>query len=222
MARRFVLPRRFSGPLRSPIVAAISTVTFTWVAVAPAGEVTGADVYRQGDRLLVDVMAADLLDERTTMTVDSGLPGTCVYHLRIEDRQHRAVVDQWVEMSLRLDLWEGVYLLEGTGAPRSFPTLAAADSAWSRIRGHGLVAIDRLQAGAEYRLKIGLAVQPLAPEDRERLSRYVSRNSGGAGEEVALDVGKVFSRLFRGSGGDASVESHVGEFFRLEDLEVRP
>jgi len=196
--------------------------TVTWVAVAPAGQVTDVHVYRQKEVLRVDVDARDLLDDRTAMTVDSGLPGTCVYRLRLEDREKRTVAEQWVEMSLRLDLWENVYRLEGTGPPRSFDTLAAADSAWSRLRGHGLVAIDRLQPGAEYRLVVGIAVQPLAPEDRERVSRYVSRNSGGAGEELAIDVGKVVSRLFRGSDEGAAAGGHVGPYFRPQDLEVKP
>ena len=144
-------------------------LSLVWIVASLAGQVTDVRVYRRSDHLYVDVTAARLLDERTAMTVDSGLPGTCVYRLRLEDREHRPVAERWVEMSLRLDLWENVYRLDGLGGPRNFATLAAADSAWSRVEAQRLCTADRLQPDARYRLLLTIAVQPLAPADRERL-----------------------------------------------------
>jgi len=217
-----LLPRNPEPPARLiPALLAVMALSLVWVVLVSAGQVTEVDIYQRGDQLQVDVVATDLLDQRTSMTIESGLPGTCVYGLRLEDDEQQPVVERWVEMSLRFDLWENIYRLDGLGGPRSFTTLAAADSAWSRIEVPGFCAAARLRSDASYRLILTIAVQPLAPEDRERLSRYVSRNSGGGGEELALDVGKVLARLFRGTGNGKRSGLHVGEFFRLGDLEVR-
>ena len=143
--------------------------------------------------------------------------------MRVEDRGGVVVQERLLEWSLRFDLWEGRYLLEGPDGPRSLPSLAAADSVWSRLAGEPVCPLERLQSSVEYRLTVRIAVRPLAAADRERLSRYVSRHSGGgSGEQVNLDLGAVLAGVFgRRQQGERTVE-YIGTWFRAGELEERP
>ena len=192
---------------------------------APAsgqGSVTELLLFRSGESLRAEVHARDLLDERTTATIESGLPGTCVYMLRLEDRSGRLVAERYVERSLRFDLWENRYLLESAEGTLALPTLAAADSAISCLANYDLCPVSRLRSTEEYQLILQIAVHPLAPDDRERLSRYVSRSSGGDGEEVALDLSGLFGREMEDQGSARQVMGRASHFFRAGDLREAP
>ncbi len=185
-------------------------------------QVSELSVSRLEGRLCLDMQARELLDERTALTVDSGLPGTCLFHISLEDDQHTIAVDHYLEQSLRLDLWENRYILDGPTGRRDFPSLAAADSAWSRLDQHTICPLEQLQVDRRYRVVVQIAVQPLATADRERLSRYVSRHSGGNNEELALDLGALFTRLLGRKGGGDQIMRHNGPYFAVRDLEEGP
>jgi hypothetical protein len=187
----------------------------------PAGRIVELRLFRSRGSLCALVRARDLLDERTRSTVESGLPGTCIYHLLLEERDGRKTAERVVKRTLRFDLWNNRYLLEEEENVRTCATQAEADSALERLDRCDLGPLSRLQAGAEYRVVVRVAVRPLAPEDRERLSRYVSRTSGG-GEEVAFDVGAVFDHLLGGNARTVPVIEQIGPPFRPDDLPEAP
>ncbi|MFQ5601167.1 MAG: DUF4390 domain-containing protein [Candidatus Krumholzibacteriia bacterium] len=189
------------------------------VTVASAGSVERLKAFRKQGWLQLDLEAKNLLDAKTASTVESGLPGTCVYRIVLEDHDGDPIGQRSLKLSLRLDLWENHYVLQGPGGSTRFATLTAADSAWSDIRGVRLLPLDRLLPGEEYRLQVEVAVQPLAAEDRARISRYVRQNSGGDRKEFALDVGALFDRFLGDGGRHRGQASFEGPVFRLEELE---
>jgi hypothetical protein len=186
------------------------------------GSVTELLLFRTSESLRAEVRAHGLLDERTTLTIESGLPGTCLYRLRLEDRSGRLVAERYVQRSLRFDLWENRYLLESAEETLALPTLAAADSAISRLADCDLCPLSRLRSTEEYQLILQIAVCPLAPADRDRLSRYVSRNSAGDGEEVALDLSGLFGRAMEEKGTSRQIIGSASPFFRPGDLREAP
>lgn len=191
-------------------------------AEAATGRIVETRVYLDDGWVRLDLLAEDLLDERTALTIDSGLPGTCVYRLRLENRQRETVIEHYLEQTLRLDLWENIYFLEFRGQEQQFAALAAADSTWSRLEGFPLIRLSGLRPQQDYRLVVQVAVRPLAAEDRERMSRYVQRHSGTGSEELSLDVGALFAGLFGRKGGGQKVARHEGPWFGIVDLEVQP
>lgn len=196
-----------------------------WLLPASVQAERGIDalhLFVQGEGVFLDLGTRELLDERTRRTVESGLPGTCIFWVRIADGAGRIVREQILQHSLRFDLWEGHYVVEGMDAVSTYATLAAADSAWASPRALPLGPVDRFVRGAEYVLEVAIDVQPLAAADRERLGRYVSGAGGGTSEEVVFDLGALVSRVF--GQADASVDGRTSAVlrFRPESLEVRP
>ena len=82
--------------------------------------------------------------------------------------------------------------------------------------------LSRLESDVEYHLSVVVEVLPLAVEDQDRLSRYISRRGGGTREELDLDLGSIFGRLFKGGRSGRTSISHRGPTFRPQNLEVRP
>ncbi|MCP4545177.1 MAG: hypothetical protein GY835_01775 [bacterium] len=176
--------------------------------------------YNHGGRLCLNLWASNLLDDRTASTIESGLPGTCVYHIRLLDSDGATVTEHLIELSLRLDLWENLYLLQEE-EQISFNTLAAADSAWSHREGIVLCALGELAGDAEYRVEAQVVVTPLAAEDRARLSRYVTSNSSRKREELSLDLGGLFGQLLRRANSDDNHTGFTSPLFRIRNLEER-
>lgn len=187
-----------------------------------AGQVTDLSLFRAEGWLRASVRARDLLDDRTRSTIQSGLPGTCIYQILVQDEAGRPVAEQYIELTLRYDLWENVYILEDVAGPHPFRTLASADSALSHRPDCGLASITSLQSSASYRVLVRVAVRPLAPEDRRRLSKYVSRTSGGGREEVAFDLSGVFKHILGEKERSRPVIEHIGPLFRIDAIKEAP
>jgi hypothetical protein len=187
-----------------------------------AGQVVEVRPFLSEGWLRAEIQARDILDERTRSTIQSGLPGTCIYQLNLEDRAGRVVAERYIELTLRFDLWENFYILDDIEGAHTFPTLAAADSALSHRPDCGISAITSLQSDVEYRIIVRIAVRPLAAEDRRRLSRYVSRTSGGGHEEVAIDLSGVFQHILGDEGKTRPLIEKVGPLFRLGEIRGTP
>jgi hypothetical protein len=212
--------RRWDGSLPWLLLLGL---TVLGARVFGEGSITDLRLFRTREWLRAEVRARGLLDKRTTLTIESGLPGTCLYLLRLEDRSGRLVAERFVQRSLRFDLWENRYLLESAEGTLALPTLAAADSAISHLEGCEVCPLSRLRPGDEYHLVLQIAVRPLAPEDRERLSHYVRRNSAGGREEVAVDLSALFfGRVMEEKGSSRQVLRQAGPFFRTTDLMEEP
>lgn len=167
-----------------------------------AGRVVEVEPYRADGWLYVDVHTADLLDPRTRSTVESGLPGHCRLRLELRDPRDEVAVRRVVERVLEFDLWEDVARVrQGSGA-RAFRSIDTADSAWSRFTGLRLLPWERVDADGRYRLLVQVRVEPFGPEERERVSAYVSESERGDRRELAFDLGGLVGRLVGRGGGE--------------------
>ena len=96
--------------------------------------------------LSFSLSARDLLDPRTTSTIESGLPGNCIYQVSLVDAEGDVLEHRFYNFTLRFDVWEELYRLDGPGGERVFASLAAADSAWAHPVGLKLVPLSSLKA----------------------------------------------------------------------------
>ncbi|RKZ13338.1 hypothetical protein DRQ53_13495 [bacterium] len=208
--------------VRTLVRLAVLAVALMSVTVSRAGEVTSADVRREGDWLVVDLQLADLLDERTRSTVESGLPGSCLLEIELRDERGKYSTTRRLERSLEVDLWEDVVRMIESSHELVFRSLAEADSAWSNWSSLRLAQWSSLPQGRTYHLRIGVHVQPLGAEERERVSRWVSAGDRGDRRDVSIDVGGLMRRFF-GSGGDiGEVQVWSGPKFQLDSIGGAP
>ena len=206
------------------IILVLTALVAATAALAQDGSaaVVDASVHGRDGWLHADVRLRDVLDARTASTVDSGLSGVCAYEVRVIDPDGREVAWQAWALHLEHDLWEDRYLVRGREGEWTLPSLAAMDSLCSTIEDLRLVPLSRLDIDVEYRLTVKVEVQPLAAEDRDRLSRYVSRRDNRNREELDFDLGNLFGSLFTGGGGRRTSLAYTGSAFRPRALEHRP
>lgn len=187
----------------------------------PGATLTRAEVYARDGWLHADLHLRDLIDHRTRSTIDSGLSGICAYEVTLLDGGSRVAGQRWV-LHLEHDLWEDRYLVRGPDGDRELASLAAMDSVVSFLEGVRLAPLGRLDQQREYRLRVTVEVQPLAAEDQDRLASYISRRGDRSREELDLDLGSLFGRLFSGGSGGATALDATGGGFRIGGLERRP
>jgi hypothetical protein len=201
---------------------AVLAVALSSVTVSRAGEVVDAQVRHEDDWLVVDLQLADLLDDRTRSTVESGLPGSCLLEIELRDDRSDFRASRRLERSLEVDLWEDVVRVVEAGRALAYGSIAEADSAWSDWRSLRIARWSTLPGGRAWQLRIAVHVQPLGAEERERVSRWVSAGDRGDRRDVSIDVGGLMRRFF-GSGEDArEVDVWRGPTFRLESVEEKP
>jgi len=198
---------------------AVALLVMAAATVRAGAEVVSARVTVRDDWLYADVTLRDLLDPRTVSTVESGLSGTCTYRVALLGEGGEPAGQRVWRLRLGRDLWEDQYLVSGPDGDLRLPDWAAVDSVCTHVVALPLAPLLRLEAGVAYQLAVAVEVQPLAPDEQDRLSQYLSRRGGtGDREEVDLDLGGFFGRLFgRGRAGHESV-AYLGEPFRRGDL----
>ncbi len=192
------------------------------IAGGAGASVVSAEVHARDAWLHASVQFADLLDLRTASTIDSGLSGVCAFEVSVLGPGDTALGRRTWTLRLEHDLWEDRYVIVGPDGETEVSGLAAMDSVVSRIDGVRLLPMSRLEPDVEYHLTVVVEVLPLAVEDQDRLSRYISRRGGGTREELDLDLGSIFGRLFQGGRSGRTSISHHGPTFRPRTLEVRP
>ena len=190
--------------------------------ISRAGEVVDAQLRREADWLVVDLQLAELLDERTRSTVESGLPGSCLLEIELLDDRGELQASRRLERSLEVDLWDDLVRLIDPSQVIVYASIAEADSAWSRWSSLRLVRWSSLAGGRDYHLEIAVHVQPLGAEERERVSEWVSASGTGDRRDVSIDMGGLVRRFFGSGDETGDVEIWRGPRFRIESVEVRP
>ncbi len=207
---------------RTSIAVLLTLMAMAVRAEGPAASVVSAEVHVRDDWLHASVQFRNLLDLRTASTIDSGLSGVCAYEISVLGPGDAALGRRTWTLRLEHDLWEDRYVISGPDGDMDVAGLAAMDSVCSRIDAVRLVPLSRLEPDGVYSLTVVVEVLPLAMEDQDRLSQYISRRGGGTREELDLDLGSLFGRIFKGGRSGRTTISHRGPTFRPQALEVRP
>jgi hypothetical protein len=183
---------------------------WTTTALAEA-RVERVVVYRDGGWLACDVAATGLLDARVRSTVESGLPGSCVYRLVLSREGDGELARVLWATSLQLDLWSERFLLTDPREARQFDAWQSADSALAHPRGLRLVQLEGLPRDRALRVSVDVLVEPLGPAERARLARYVSESSAAGADEFAVDIGGLLGRFLGRKGGGAAAHAARGQ-----------
>lgn len=185
--------------------------------------IEGLEVYRSNGWLACEIRSSEMMDPRIRSTVESGLPGACLYELRLKWSDDGEILRVPLQLSLRLDLWKEVYYVEGAGRRERFASLALADSAWAHLEGVRLLPLDQLDANRALELEVMLIVSPLGAEQRAWIDDYVSQASRNQRSELSLNLGGFLKKVFGKDSGTGQASANlVSAPFTVRGLEARP
>ena len=181
------------------------------------------EVYRSDGWLVCEIRSSEMMDSRIRSTVESGLPGACLYDLRLKWSDNGEILRLPLKLSLRLDLWEDTYYVEGAGQQESFASLDRADSAWAHLGGVRLMRLDQLDANRSLELEVVLLVSPLGAEQRAWIDDYVSQANRNQRNELSLNLGGFLKKVFgKSDATDQASASMASAPFTVRGLEARP
>jgi hypothetical protein len=213
--------RRSPGIARTVLLTALLLAAAT--AHAQQARVVTATVVARDGWLVADLALVDLIDRRTASTIDSGLSGVCAYEVDLLGPGGEPVARRSWTLRLEYDVWEDRYQVRGAEGAQEVASIQAMGEHCGQVAGLRLAPLDELDTGAEHRLRVVVQVWPLGAEAEDRLTRYLSRRGGEAREELDLDLGSLFARVFGGGGREASTTvSWTGEPFRPAALPAGP
>lgn len=209
-------------------MGAVFLLAFSFLMMLPGGArsqtvIERLEVFRSDGWLACEIRSGQMMDERIRSTVESGLPGACLYDLRLKWSDNGEVLHLPVRLSLRLDLWEESYYVEGAGLSEQFATIDMADSAWAHLDEVRLLRLDQLDANRPLELEVVLLVSPLGAEQRAWIDDYVSQANRNQRNELSLNLGGLLKKVFgnQEGGGQSSARLSIAPF-TVNGLEARP
>lgn len=166
-----------------------------------------------------EITTAGLFSERIVGTVQSGLPAVVDLFCIFSAPGGETARENVLSFTLRCDVWENTYLIEGPDTTITYFTFAAMRSAIEHMRGVGLDPSGSLDPGRSYRLRMSVMISPLRGVDRDRIAGWVSENMRSSADdswrEQVLNLNDLISHFFsRGRGDVNRSEWYESGFFK--------
>ncbi len=128
-----------------------------------------------------------------------------------------------LSLQLAFDLWEEIFSVRADGAEHRFRSLADLQAWLADLTDVPVLPVDRLEPDARYRLRVGVAVHPIAPAQQERVEDAIAggRAPGREGEdqqEAQVSLGKLIRFFYKGGGGEAGGRAYLSPWFTRKEL----
>jgi hypothetical protein len=180
---------------------------------------------RSDTALVCAVRTSGLPDASSRETLRSGLPSSLVLAFSLLDPSGRERGGTQVEIRVEPDLWEDVLVVRMPSLDRRVTSLEGVASLMARLGPFPVVPVHRLGSAHGHRVRVRLAVHPLAPAEVRRVRALFGGESDPDDpdrREVSAGLGTLL-RFFlgRGRGGDWAAEA-TSSPFTLESLPRAP
>lgn len=195
--------------MRRAGIVALLVVALVHPAIASAPpQVTSVEPTRQDALLTCTVGTANLPGDRIASSLESGLPSAVELDLDVFDARDRVVGGRRIFLRLAFDLWEEVFQVEGAGEEHRFADLDSLERFLARVPRLPVSPLATLHGSERHRIRVGLRLHPIAPEETDRLAEWVAgepEDAGGDevedpdGREVSVSLGEVIRFFYRGA-----------------------
>jgi hypothetical protein len=220
------------GPMRARIVAAALSLALAADASSVAARARATADVRLGaiepatlDSMLVCHVATEgLPDARSTDTLLSGLPSALVFAFTILDASGRERGTLQTEVRIEPDLWEGILVVRSPLRNERAKTIEDVASILSNLGPLPVAPLRFLDRETAARVRVRLAVFPLAPGELERVHSVLAGEETGEDDrqEVSVGLGALVRYFLGRSPEEEWLASGQSGFFRLSALpEVR-
>jgi hypothetical protein len=160
------------------------------------------------DSLIVCRVATQgLPDPRSAETLESGLPAALVMAFSLLDAEGSEIGRSRVEVRIEPDLWEQVFLIRTPLMDQRVESLEAVTEVLSNLGPLPVLPIGGLDTQSIMRLRLRMAVHPLAATEVERVQILFGGKTGEPDEdeeatdrrEVSVGFGSLVRYFLRGS-----------------------
>jgi hypothetical protein len=171
--------------------------------------------------LVCGVVTRGLPDAPSRETLQSGLPSALVFGFSLLDASGKAVGGSRAEIRIEPDLWEKVVFLRTPIVDHRLTSLGEVQAMLARVNPLPVLPLSRLEPTAPYRLRVRLAVHPLAPSEIRRTRGLITGESDLEDpdrREISVGLDSVL-RFFLGPGEEEPWVAEVtSAFFSRHEL----
>jgi len=207
--------------------AAVIIVLLGWwqaaLAADPSVRVTSVTARQAGDLVVCRLRTAGLPGQKLLQTMRSGLVSAVDVEVTVVDDRERIVAANHISLQLGFDLWEEIFSVRQDDTERRFDSLADLEVYLQELDDLPVAPLVRLVPETRYRLRIGLAVHPIAPAEQDRVEDVIAgeqrpRREGQDQQETQVSMGRLIRFFFKG--GDKGDEHQaVSAWFTRKELD---
>jgi len=181
----------------------------------------------QGREVVCRLRTAGLPTDKQLQSMRSGLVSAVDLDLAVVDAHDDILTGRNLTLRLAFDLWEQFFSVRTGDLEQRFPDLESLRAYLAEIPAVPVAGLGELTDQESYRLRVGLTVHAIAPDERARIEDVVAgerrpRREGQDTQEASVGLGRLI-RIFYKGGGDGSdgLETRSG-WFTLRELPHAP
>lgn len=178
---------------------------------------------RVGEQVVCHLTTIGLPGEKQLQSMRSGLVASVELNLALVNENDRVLEGQSFSLSLGFDLWEEVFSLRKEGTERRFRTLADLQNYLADLRGLDVAPASLLESTERYRLRVGLVVHPIAPDERQRVEDVITggqrpQREGLDQQEASVSLGRLIRFFYKGGRDSQEGQELASGWFMGKDL----
>lgn len=178
---------------------------------------------RVGDLVACRLQTMGLPGEKPLQSMRSGLVSAVELNLALVDENDRLVAGRSLTFRLGFDLWEEFFSVRENGRDSRFQSLNDLQAYLADLGHLAMVPVSALTPGSRYRLRVGLMVHPIAPDEQKRVEDVIVgdqrlRREGQDQQEASVSLGRLIRLFYKGGGDDRDGQELMSGWFRREEL----
>ena len=204
------------------LLAAAMFVTYP-VLAAEEARLAAVTPARLGDELVCHLRTLGLPGEKQLQSMRSGLISAVELDLAVVDENDRLLGGRSVSLRMGFDLWEEVFSVRSDGRERRFQSLDDLRSYLADLGNLSVAQTTSLPAAGRYRLRVGLVVYAVAPDEQQRVEDVIvgenrRRREGQDQQEASVSLGRLIRFFYKGGREGAGGQELVSDWFSPKEL----
>ncbi len=178
---------------------------------------------RQGNLVVCHLKTTGLPVEKQLQTMRSGLVSSVEVDLALLDEKDHLLAGNTVTLRLAFDLWEEVFSVREDGRERRFHSLADLEDFLADLHDLPVAGVSFLEQNHRYRLRVGMVVNAIAPEEQKRVEGVIAgdqrlHREGQDQQEASVSLGRLIRLFYKNDGDDLGGSERHSSWFRPGEL----
>ncbi len=203
-----------------------------YALLVPSHVVGGDEVVRvvgitpghQGDMVVCHLQTAGLPEEKQLQSMRSGLVSSVEIDLALLDEDNRFLGGRTMILRLAFDLWEEVFSVRDGGHQQRFHSLNDLEEYLADLGNLPVATFSSLDQSRRYRLRVGLMVHSIAPDEKKRVEEVIagdhrSHREGQDQQEASVSLGRLIRFFYKDGHNDREGGELLSGWFTSRGLD---
>ncbi len=185
--------------------------------------IDGIQPDREGELVVCHLKTSGLPAAKQLQTMRSGLVSSVELDLALLDENDNLLGGNSLTLRLAFDLWEEVFSVRESGKERRFKSLDDLESYLNNLSHLPVIPAADLVPNQRYRLRVGLAVNSIAPDEQERVEGVIAgdnrpRREGQDRQEASVSIGRLIRLFYKDRNDEQGDNERHSRWFDLKEL----